>query len=364
MDQAAHLTQEQLSGYQLRTLAAAELLAVDAHLLQCAACRERLAVIAAVVPGLEDLRFQLSEHLEYEQIVACAEGGGAPELRQHLEECALCRAEVADLAAFRRELAPVPAVVVSMPSRRGPSRWLGYAAIAAGIVAVVGLGVRRDRNVPVAAPVAGVTQPQPPAEAALPADQLAALERVRGTQQFEHAAVLDRLIAKRGVLLGAAGEGKSFGIEAPVGTTVLEDRPLFRWEAVPGATQYVVAVFDENFEKVAASPAVASPEWRPSEPLARGRVYNWQVTALVGGRSVRAPQPPAPEARFQITGADAVAGIETARRVHPANHLLLAVLLVQAGALDDAVAEVDALAASDPATARALRVNLDSLRKR
>jgi hypothetical protein len=95
--------------------------------------------------------------------------------------------------------------------------------------------------------------------------------------------------------------------------------------------------------------------------LPRGRVLNWQVTATVNGSAVRAPQPPAPEARFEVVPADTAAAIDGARAEHPGNHLLLAVLLAKAGALDEVSTELDALSVADAATAAALR---DSLRSR
>jgi thioredoxin-like negative regulator of GroEL len=64
-----------------------------------------------------------------------------------------------------------------------------------------------------------------------------------------------------------------------------------------------------------------------------------------------------------VSAADALS-IETARREHPGNHLLLAVLMANVGDLDDAAAELDALAATDSQTAHALRESLDQLRKR
>ena len=149
-----------------------------------------------------------------------------------------------------------------------------------------------------------------------------------------------------------------------MGTAVMTDRPTFRWKPVAGASRYVVAIFDENFNQVAASPAITAAEWQLDQPLPRGRVYNWQVSATVGGKTVHSPVPPAPEARFQVAPPEAVAQIESARREHPANHLLLAALYARAGALDDAAAELDGLAATDPATAGTLRDRLNGMRQR
>jgi hypothetical protein len=209
-----------------------------------------------------------------------------------------------------------------------------------------------------------VAQAAPPPEPALAPDQQAAIQLALSSHSLERAGILERLISKRGVLLGAPGEQKSFAINAPMGTVVLNDHPVFRWEEVAGAGKYVVAVFDDSFQKVVESPPLTAPECTPEKPLARGRIYNWQVTAHVGERTLRSPVPPAPEARFQVAGIDETTQVENLRRDHPGNHLLLAVMLARTGALDEASRELDALAATDAATAQSLRESLKSIRAR
>jgi hypothetical protein len=117
-------------------------------------------------------------------------------------------------------------------------------------------------------------------------------------------------------------------------------------------------VFDENFERVVESPAVTATEWQPYRPLARGRIYNWQVTATIAGKTIHAPTPPAPEARFQVVAQESADRIEMARREHPTNHVLLAALYAKAGDVVNAGKELDQLAATDPPTAAALRQSL------
>ncbi|MCU1235443.1 MAG: hypothetical protein JWP63_3410, partial [Candidatus Solibacter sp.] len=281
---------------------------------------------------------------------------------EHLAGCAICRVEVDDLRQFQSQLKAAPRNVAEMPVRRSAWRIPAFVGIAAGMVLTVGLTFRMFRTQPQSLQTPQVAQQTPPPEPALSPDQQAAIQLALGTHTFEHAAVLDGLIARRSVLLGAPGEQKSFAINAPLGTVVLTDRPAFRWEMVAGAGSYVVAVFDDRFQKITESPAVTTTEWTPDQPLARGRIYNWQVTAHIGGRTLRSPVPPAPEARFQVAGADSALALENARREHPANHLLLAVLMAKAGALDDASRELDALAASDPANAESLRRSLKAIR--
>lgn len=360
MTRAAHLTEGEFTGYRARTLAPDELLRVDGHLAECAECRDRIGFTAGLI---RNLRTEFSAHLDYDQTVACAEGRNPPDWEQHVRECPMCRAEVEDLREFRSQLSQTQREPVVIPIRRAVWQRPAWLAAAAAILLVAGLAIwsLRPSSPPQAPQIA--QQPAKSQEPALPPEQQAALQLALASQKLERAPVLDRLIAKRGVLLGTPAEGKTFDILAPMGTVVVTDRPAFRWQPVRGATSYRVSVFDENFEKVTESPDLPAPEWQPGDPLPRGRVFNWQVTAKVGGETVRAPVPPAAEARFQVVSEDAATQIETARREHPENHLLLAVLCAKAGALDESAKEVDALAATNATLAQALRQSLEGIRK-
>ena len=357
MTQPDHLTEEQFAQYRSRSLAAVKLLAVDEHIAQCGECRDRLYREERVDSQLRHLRAEFIGHLDYDQIAACAHGSFPPDVAQHLADCAMCRAEVDDLAQFRDEIKSAPRAPIEMPRRRSP--W-PFAVAAAVLLAAGGLAWYL-RQTPMPSPGVAVA-PKPPVsdEPPLTADQKSALQLALDTHKLAHAPILDSVQRKQGVLLGppGAGDTKGFDLLSPIGTTVLTDRPVFAWMPAPGATSYLVAVYDENFEKVLESPPVSVTEWQPDTPLPRGRIYNWQVTTEIGGHTVHAPIPPAPEARFQVVPQETAGQIETARRVHPANHLLLAALCAQAGALDDARKELDQLAATDPGTAAALRDSL------
>jgi hypothetical protein len=358
----AHLTAEQFARFQARTLEPAELLAVDRHLASCDECRSALYREMGAEAQLSGLRSRFSEHLTYGQVAAAAEGAGDAASDAHLKECASCREEVEDLRSFRTPRAPL----VELPRKRAAWVIPAWIAAAAAVVVLAFSVLRTDRPTPVPPPQTPLAQQQPakPAEPELTAEQRDAVAAVIANRRFERAPVLDRLISRQGVLLGGAGEPKSFDLTAPIGTAVLTDRPTFRWQPLRGATRYVVSVFDESFRRVIESPAIAATEWQPSTPLPRGRVYIWQVTATVGGEAVRAPVPPAPEARFQVAAPEVAASIDEARTAHPGNHLLLAVLLARNGAVDDAAKELDELAATDPATAESLRESLAEIRRK
>jgi hypothetical protein len=80
------------------------------------------------------------------------------------------------------------------------------------------------------------------------------------------------------------------------------------------------------------------------------------VTALAGGRRITAPAPPAPEARFEVAAAEVLAAVEARRAQAPASHLVAVIALVEAGLLDDADAELGALAADNPGSPEVARL--------
>jgi len=360
MEQISHLSEEQFANYHGRKLAPADLLAIGDHIAECEECRNRLYERERAAGQLREWKTDFSRHLEYAEVVSLVEGTGSPESQQHVHECALCRAEVEDLRRFRSDLTATRREPIQMPAR-SPRRWM---AIAAAVV-LAALGTWRLVLSP-------TTQKAPappqivanavPVEAALTPEQRQAVDRAMASRQLPRPAVLDQVLSHRGVLLGGGTEQSRFEVAGPIGTAVISDTPAFRWTALAGAAYYTVSVFDDNFNPVATSPHVEGTEWLIDKPLARGHVYVWQVAAHAGAKVVNAPVPPAPEAKFQVLPADSANQIETARKVHPANHLLLAVLDAQAGALDDVSAELDALAQSDAALANSLRESLKKLR--
>jgi hypothetical protein len=353
---AAHLTIEQIAGFRARSLAPADLLELDRHVAECESCRNRLYDEVHADSDLHSLRRDLAQHLAYDEVVACAEGVAGAGVRSHLDECSMCREEVADLSRFREELNAPRAERTPTPIGPHPSRWPAVAALAAGVLLVAGLAYwAMDQRPQVAQKL---VRPSVPTETALTSEQQQAMQLALSTHKLEQAPILESIVGREGVLLGAPDPAGQLKLTAPIGTTVLIDRPVFHWQPAADATRYVVAVFDEDFRKVAESPTVTATQWQPESALPRGRVLNWQVTATVGGTSVRAPQPPAPEAKFEVVPTEAAATIDAARRDHPSNHLLLAVILAKAGAVDDVANELDALSATDPAMAAALKESL------
>lgn len=167
-------------------------------------------------------------------------------------------------------------------------------------------------------------------------------------------------------LMGAPGSKTSFGLLSPVGAVVRTDTPTFRWNALDGATEYTVKVFDSEFNRVMTSGALSKTEWTAPHPLARGAVYKWQVTALVEGKEIQAPLPPAPEARFRVLGRAQEESLKRAEKLYARSHLALGVFYSRAGLVDEAEREFRALLAANPDSqiARKLLQNIQMLKEK
>jgi hypothetical protein len=355
MIEPAHLSDEQLSRYRDRALTAVELLDLDGHLSACPECRDRLYVESRGTSALKALRADLSEHLSYADIVLCSEGNGKPHALKHIRECSTCQAEVMDLSRFRTEMVEIPRRPIELPVKP----WVRYRiplGIAAAVVVIAGAATFALRR-PAKTEQAQATPAQ--ADPALPPAERQLIQQALATGRVERAAVLDNLIRGRGTLLSPGSPQPKIVLLQPIGTTVLSDRPVLRWTPNSEATSYVVSIFDEKFQKLAESPALTVTDWRPAEPLPIGKVLNWQVTAKTASGSIHAPNPPEPEARFQVVAPEVAARIEKLRVDFPGNPLLLALLYSQAGALDETEA---ALRSMDLAKAQPFLEHLRKIR--
>jgi hypothetical protein len=159
------------------------------------------------------------------------------------------------------------------------------------------------------------------------------------------------------LMSGGTGQ-ESFRLLSPVGTALRTDRPAFRWDPLAGATSYTVTVSDSNFNQVATSGPLSGTEWTLPRPLARGAVYNWEVTALKDGKEIVAPAPPA-HASFRVVETTRLEELEQAERAN--SHLLSGVLSAGAGLLDDAERAFQKLANANPGSPVAVRL-LESIK--
>jgi anti-sigma factor RsiW len=165
------------------------------------------------------------------------------------------------------------------------------------------------------------------------------------------AAALDGLSGSEVRFMGADDRPQRLDVLAPVATVVRDPRPTFRWSPHPGARAYTVTVFSETFEKVLSSPAVRETAWTAATTLAPG-AYEWQVTADTPGGPVRAPSPPARDARFRVQGDAGRDALDRELARAGSSHLLEGLALAQAGVLDEAERAFAALLDENPDSPR------------
>ncbi len=273
-------------------------------------------------------------------------------VRNHLDACGACRAELTDLRTHKAS-----AVGISQASslkreleRRRRQRMLKSAAtacIVAAVVAAIGVAAWNEfgkawvHRVSLALAMPA-TSGQPPARAhatttniasttAKPGDTAAPVVPDRSGQAAPQApdtwpvaapgaTVLDspqhaKTDASTAPLAKAAATGPtgetaartvvagstSFALLEPVGDQVSDDRPEFAWQPLEGATQYAIIIVDEGLRPIAHA-RLKTTTWRPRKPLRRGRGYLWQVTAILkNGTKVMAKGPASQEARIHIS---------------------------------------------------------------
>jgi hypothetical protein len=171
------------------------------------------------------------------------------------------------------------------------------------------------------------------------------------SQRLTAPASLAGLNRRASSLMGSDEQGNQFSLSAPVGKVILTARPAFRWTPLDGAVGYVVEIYDEQFALALKSEELQDNRWTPPQPLARGRLYAWQVKAHKDGQEFQAPRPPAPQARFRVLDQAQARELARARRAYGSAHLTLALLYVRAGLLDEAAQELRALQKANPEAA-------------
>ena len=168
-----------------------------------------------------------------------------------------------------------------------------------------------------------------------------------GQVEISHAA--RELVGKRETLMGGRDTLNSFSLVSPVGEVVASRTPAFRWSPLPGATSYVVAIFDSNLNQVDASPPLPKPGWAAQKFLRRGAVYTWQVTAMKGANEIIiSPGAGRSDAKFRVLDVTQYEELASAERTYKGSHLLMGLLYARAGLLDDARREFTALQKANP----------------
>lgn len=184
----------------------------------------------------------------------------------------------------------------------------------------------------------------------LPPSDQQRIKAALANQKIDTPKMLKELIKVSGVAMGGSSD-ELFKLISPIGKIIADERPTFRWQPLDGALSYRVTITDPNSNYkmvIPPSPELSNTEWKADPPLKRGRIYTWQVTARTKGGDVNAPSRDEPEARFGVLEEEKAIELARAKRDYPRKHLALGVLYAQAGLLDDAVREFEALIIANP----------------
>jgi len=337
---------------------------VARHLAECSECRLLSSRGVDPARGAEGVSRALGDvlplvHPDNEsELVPYVDGAlGEPERQivdAHLEECAVCREDVSDLREMSRLVAS------------GPRSWFWPALAAAALIVagLLGLLLYRSPARHEAADERSRSAREESASHSEPsvmkAEWVRAVADARREGRLEIPARL-RMLGAIDVFRGA-GERAPFGDVSPARTVLDETQPVFRWTAVPRA-RYTVEVFRAG-TPVSRSGPLDEATWRPRAPLERGSVYTWQVVAVRDAERLVLPAPPAPPAMFEIVDEGTSRDLAAARRMFPDDHFLLGVLYARSGIRGAALDELRRSAERDPndETTRALLRCVESWR--
>ena len=326
-----HVTTGDLLRLQARKLTPGETLAVAQHLESCSECAaDAVDPRAAAESWSSTLQTNQGDHLRGDELFDYVDGRLTPAAMRdadaHVEHCPVCRGDAADLRRV---------------GRRSPS-WQSVAlSVAAVVIVVIGLGVlvrRATTTFPrgaAARPRAQVSPSHTPADPSLVVWR-ALVDAAVSNGRIAPPAILATLRMPDDVIRGAGARQASAA--APNGIVVEDARPHFEWSGSPGAV-YTVSVLDGDREAARSGP-LRSSVWIPERDLERGRTYRWQVETRRGKETWIVPPAPQPAPAFALLDDAAHRDLDSARRSHPDDHLLLGVLAAHYGLQAEAIEEL------------------------
>lgn len=138
----------------------------------------------------------------------------------------------------------------------------------------------------------------------------------------------------------------NFKLTFPVGTTVLEEKPEFRWEKVEGSKGYKISIFDSEFNEILTE-EVTENWYQIEKPLKSGEKYLWRVAAITENGEIIAPKPPQPPVIFRIAERKTAEKIESLKKKKD-DPLKLAIFYVKEGMLDSAHCTLKEILAKNP----------------
>jgi len=358
-----HLAKSQLQALSVGLLPFDESSSASQHLSTCGRCQLQFAeeltgpVTIAAFHLTPEMWFK-HDHLNLEQLTSLIDTQIDSEtveiLHVHLDSCASCRAGLKHLQEFRHKNAGENRpVILDRPAQRVNSVFLeklftrprafAIAAIIVVCVAIVSTVLISKRFRPSSAKDSKVAIPSnAPAgpytgEAKSSNDLTVAMEtlkdgpqeitiyrdgRLDGLNQLSSNArqeissalqkgyvrfptVLKELSPTASSLRGSGEHSAAFKLIYPSRQVIIESRPTFRWQIMPGASSYQVYVMNSAGKQVVRSDLIASTETSYVAPhrLPRGEVFQWVVIAIVNDKEIISPAPAEPEMKFAVLSA-------------------------------------------------------------
>jgi anti-sigma factor RsiW len=151
---------------------------------------------------------------------------------------------------------------------------------------------------------------------------------------------------KEGPTRGGSEASPSFAVRSPAGIVSEEDQPTFSWKLFPEATSYRIVIAEYRAPDTVViegeTGSGTDTDWKPSQPLQRGKIYLWQVRALAEGRPTARTRP----ARFKVLDGKTLEELKIGQQ--SGSHLALGLLYAKAGILDKAERELRILLKANP----------------
>lgn len=356
-----HLTKEQLAAYAAHSpLAQTEADEIGKHLLQCAICRD-----AMPVPTAEQFWSALLDETEFDE-------------NFEAENISPARSPFPTVFVFFRQplawgtLALLFVAGISFLIWRGASELPNSKTEVAQTVKTPKtenkLPTNENSSVPTGVEAGnsnsleGNFQPQPRLKQ--PQSNLPAVaENLKKSEETENRelaqlientppAVLSLRPNGQTTLRGSGNQKNSnpalpaFSLLAPVGETVLENMPEFRWEKAANARSYRISILDADFNEVLTT-EVSGNRFKLDKPLKPGAKYLWRVEAQTESGKIVAPLPPQPPAVFRVAPATAESRIAALKK-NENDRLKLAGFYAKEGMLDSAACTLKEILAKNP----------------
>src|SRR5262249_40191422 len=111
--------------------------------------------------------------------------------------------------------------------------------------------------------------------------------------------VLAKLSGPPPLVMGGDTGSEPYPLLFPVATVVESRTPTFRWRPLEDATDYIVSVYDGDFNEVSTSQRITATEWTATR-LKPGVIYTWQVKAFKGDDIIKLPRGNQRDAKFKV----------------------------------------------------------------